>query len=121
MATMNDQMTQNALEARIMRRVYVSWFARKVRTSRLVRLVSLAGLMSITLTRVSVTQVLENASKMSINSHIMGYSDYLAYAFMHTETIVQVLFAGSIGLLTLFMLDAGKGFQTLVKRTVGGK
>ena len=101
-----EDMQKNILEEQVMQRVYLMWFGRYVRESRLVRLVALLLFLAVARIWVSFGDILHNMQSLELTKSAI--SKYAAIAFLSTEPVVQVITVLLAFLAILFMVDAGK-------------
>lgn len=96
-----------------MRSVYAYWAVRKVMTSRLVRLATLASVLAFASARVSFIDVARNAEAMGGRFNV--WVRYLTMASLNTETTVQITVAAAVILFALFAVDFGKSAKRIFK------
>ena len=99
---MENKISQNILQKRIMRRVYSIWFLRYLKSSRLVRVAGLITLAILLRFWVSFADVFSNIKGASY------LPQYIAVSYQNTELTVQVILAVSGFLALLFIIDFGK-------------
>jgi hypothetical protein len=105
---MNRQKPKNILEQHIMQRVYLVWFGRYLRSSRLVRVLVLMLIVVLSRFWVSFTNIFENLQGISAEPSLI--SKYFVVASLHTEPIVQIFLGLGLLLALLFLFDIGKLF-----------
>jgi hypothetical protein len=105
---MRKKITKNVLEEQIMQRIYLTWFMRYIRTSRLVRVVGLALLVVLLRFWVSFGDVLVNLKGIS------SLSQYLTVASQNTEFAVQIILGIATVLAVMFIVDLGKAVTKII-------
>jgi len=93
------------LKARIMRRIYMIWFARTLWHSLALKILGLGALVIILKQLVSLQSVIMNTLQFSSFSHMFSY---LEYAFAHTHFSVQATLALMMLMIVWVVVDAFK-------------
>lgn len=93
------------LKNRIMRRVYLRFFVRKVFAPTPVKLYIVASFVGFIVSRVSIGNVIENTPQVF---NIGAFYNFSVSAFMNTEFVIQVLSVGVIIATFLLVRDLTK-------------
>ncbi len=99
-------MTNHELTLRIMRRVYVIYYARKALSRRALTLYALIAAIFGTISVVSVTNVFAN-----MPSDFGELAGFFISAFAHTQLIVQTLAFSALAALVALLLDLARSFS----------
>jgi len=109
---MKYQKSKDILQEHIMQRVYLIWFGRYLRSSRLVRVLLIMIIVVLSRFWISFTNIFENLQGISAEPSLI--SKYFVSASLHTEPIVQVFLGLGLLLALLFLFDIGKIFTRLI-------
>lgn len=97
--------TSTELKARIMRRIYMIWFARTLWHSLALKLAGILALTVVLKQLVSLQSVIMNTLQLGSFAHMFSY---LEYAFTHTHLSVQVTFLLMVLMAVWIIVDAFK-------------
>ncbi len=93
------------LRVRIMRRVYVIYYARKALSSRALKIYAFVAACLGTASVVSVSNVLQN-----MPSDLAGVSAFVVAAFANTQLVVQLLSVAAAITLIVLLVDIVRSF-----------
>lgn len=102
---MNTQNINIQLKNRIMHRVYGIWFVRRVLPRLLIEGAVAFIIVRELANRVFVNHVLSNAALHTFARTPLEFVQYFGRAFMNTESLTQILLAGSFILASLLVRD----------------
>lgn len=91
------------LKKRIMRRIYVIFFLKRVFSEFALKTYAFVGLMWAGVSLVSVGNVFKNM--LNVSGGLDDFYNFFTYAFLHTTMVVQMLFIGFIITMLSILLD----------------
>jgi len=91
------------LKAKIMRKVYLIWFAKKITPYVLIELAFFAGFITLIRQHVYITKVILYADQILANHSIdpVVWANFIFHIFMKTGFIVQLSVLGSLTMIIL--------------------
>ncbi|OGZ54071.1 MAG: hypothetical protein A3H64_00480 [Candidatus Ryanbacteria bacterium RIFCSPLOWO2_02_FULL_45_11c] len=101
----------------VMRRVRVIWFMRRVLPLLVLETLAVMLIARQLAESIFFNQVLQNAIVHTFTRSPVMMADFFFRAFMNTDTIVQLLVAGSLLVGVLFAWDAFRTFRTLALKS----
>src|SRR3989338_2926600 len=101
----------------VMRRVRVIWFMRRVLPLLVLETVVVAIIARQLAESIFFNQVLQNAIIHTFARSPVMMADFFFRAFLNTDTIVQLLVAGSLLVCMLFSRDSFRTFRTLALKS----
>lgn len=101
-------------KTKILWRVYVIWFFRRVLPLVLAQIFIISLALKIFAKKVYLGRVLENAA-VAADSNYWEFLKYLAFAFFSAHILVQIVIILILALGTLLLRDAGRVARTYFK------
>src|SRR3990167_2450743 len=98
-------------KTKILWRVYVIWFFRRVLPLVLAQIFVISLALKIFAKKVFLEKVLENAA-VAADSNYWEFLEYLAYAFFSAHILIQIIIVLILALGTLLLRDAGRAVKT---------
>ena len=93
------------LKNRILWKVYVMWFLRRIVPIIVLQVAVFAFVFQLFAKNVFISMVFKNAATVSANGY-WALLKYMAYAFLNTHPLTQVLILVILGVLSLLIRDA---------------
>ena len=100
-------------KTKILWRVYVIWFFRRVLPLVLAQIFVISLALKIFAKKVFLEKVLENAA-VAADSNYWEFLKYLAYAFFSAHILIQIIIILILALGTLLLRDAGRVIRTYI-------
>ena len=100
-------------KTKILWRVYVIWFFRRVLPLVLAQIFVISLALKIFAKKVFLEKVLENAA-VAADSNYWEFLEYLAYAFFSAHILIQIIIVLILALGTLLLRDAGRVIRTYI-------
>lgn len=99
------------IKKRILARVYISWFIKRVIPLIIIQALALAAALKLFAKNVFVSRVLQNAS-VAADSGYWVFSKYLLISFLNTRPIIQICILLGLGLGALLIRDFIRSLMT---------
>ena len=100
-------------KTKILWRVYVIWFFRRVLPLVLAQIFVISLALKIFAKKVFLEKVLENAA-VAADSNYWEFLKYLAYAFFSAHILIQIIIILILALGTLLLRDTGRVIRTYI-------
>ena len=98
-------MSNTTLHNNIMRRIYVIYMLRQLTDPRMLKVCVLAVVSIALVSFVSVSDVLANMPLYDFQA----FYDFMLYALLHTDTVVQLFLAAAVSVLLMLIRDIARG------------
>lgn len=104
-------MSNEKIKKRILARVYISWFIKRVIPLIIIQVLALAMALKLFAKNVFISRVLQNAS-VAADSGYLVFSKYLLISFLNTRPIIQTCILVGLGIGALLIRDFIRSLMT---------
>lgn len=103
--------TNTMLKSKILFRVYVIWFLRRIVPLVAIQIIGLVVALKLFANNVFVSKVFQNAELVA-GENLWNILKYLVLAFLQTRFIIQILVLLGLGIGALILRDIGRALIT---------